>query len=92
MIALRYVILGLSVVGLIGWIAAAVRYKRIWYVLPAFLWLLNTAAFNIARLTIPLSVLPAASLNDWALSIQLQGVLTLVLIGWFIALTRERSP
>ena len=83
---MRYAILLASVLGLISWFLVALRYRRLWYVIPPALWLINVSVFHVMRLT---AFVDIGTLNFWALSIQLQGALTLFGIGWFLGVTKR---
>lgn len=79
---LRITILVLSLAAMVIWLIWARKQYRFGYALPALLWLANVILFQIARLKF-FSLIAVTDFNVWSLAIQLQGALTLLLLGWF---------
>lgn len=80
---LRYEILVFALAAIFIWLTVAHKYKIWWYAVPPILWLVNVALFGLARLFI--GGISVADLNMWSNAIRLHGVLTLLLIGWYLA-------
>lgn len=58
-------------------------HERRLYSLAGCLWLFNLCVFHIVRLSV--GGIDVGTLNAWALAIQLQGALTLMVVGYFLA-------
>jgi len=86
--AVRYTILVLSAIALLLWYKAAYSLGSIGYVLPAAFWLVNVITFNLARI-VYYSGIPIPTLNNWAIAIQLHGVITLIGLGCLLARRRR---
>jgi len=87
MLFIRYVSLFVSLVGSIVWLFLAKKIS-LGYSLASLAWLVNLFAFHSIRLitlqktfNVPNYFFDVSFLNSWSLSIQLQGALTLTLLG-----------
>jgi len=90
LILLRYAIWIIAIAAIIAWIVFARRIRYIGYALAVILYLINLIAFTTVRLVGPGAV-DAMILNTWSLAIHLQGTLTLLLVGIFLAVWEKQE-
>jgi len=90
-VEIRYLIFVLSIAAILLWVKAARRFGSPLYGLPAILWLMNVVVFNAARL-VYYSGIPISALNNWALGIQIHGILTLLGLGFLITRVKRWTP